>query len=193
MLLSKSFQFSLSWCFQCACFDCPLRKCMPGFNRKAWALCQHRAEPGKFGMKPTRLPSFLWASMCLCQGWEDEAWIWGSGSSEMLGSMAGPSLSYAVHGALTRKKIERKFPLVWTEIKSISLPHEAFTNVIRDYIYSHRLLVILVFFAFSQDTSNSTIHTANNASSGCGGWIWPTGKVKGSGGQQSAPGSPKTP
>lgn len=55
---------------------------------------------------------------------------------------------------LTREKIEGKFPLIWTEIKSISLSHEAYIKVIRDYIYSHRLLVFLVFFAFSQDTSN---------------------------------------
>lgn len=70
---------------------------------------------------------------------------------------------------LTREKVELKSPLVWTEIKSINLPHEAYTNVIRNDIYSHRLLVILVFCAFSQDPSNSMIHTANNASSGCRG------------------------
>lgn len=55
---------------------------------------------------------------------------------------------------LTRERIDLKFPLVWAEIKSISLPHEAYTNVIRNDISSHRLLVILVSFAFSQDPSN---------------------------------------
>lgn len=54
----------------------------------------------------------------------------------------------------SRERMELKFPLVWAETKSISLPHEAYTDVIRNDISSHRLLVILVFFAFSQDPSN---------------------------------------